>query len=89
MATTTDSLPSDSDHRVERIWADYESAEAYITPEAVPASASTREDRGQAETESRPKEVEGVKVEYVPVSGPSSRSSGKAFQVSVVLSFYL
>jgi len=26
---------SDSDHRLERIWADYESIEPYITPEKV------------------------------------------------------
>lgn len=30
-----DKLPSDSDHRLERIWADYESIEPYITPEKV------------------------------------------------------
>ncbi|TFK75636.1 ARM repeat-containing protein [Pluteus cervinus] len=29
-----DPLPSDSDHRIERIWADYESVESYLTPEA-------------------------------------------------------
>ena len=28
-----ESLPSDSDHRLERIWLDYESIEPYITPE--------------------------------------------------------
>ena len=82
---TTDLLPSDSDHRVERIWADYESVEAYITPEAsVSTSASAQEGIGQTEmkTESRFKEVEaeGVKVEYV-ASGPNSRNGGKAFQV--------
>jgi len=27
-------LPSDSDHRMERIWADYESVEPYLTPDA-------------------------------------------------------
>ncbi|KAF4612681.1 hypothetical protein D9613_011717 [Agrocybe pediades] len=31
-----DALPSDSDHRLERIWADYESIEPYIIPEANP-----------------------------------------------------
>ena len=31
----TESLPSDSDHRLERIWADYESIEPYIAPEAA------------------------------------------------------
>jgi len=31
----SDTLPSDSDHRLERIWADYESIEPYITPENV------------------------------------------------------
>lgn len=30
----TDLLPSDSDHRLERIWADYESIEPYILPES-------------------------------------------------------
>lgn len=30
-----DTLPSDSDHRLERIWTDYESIELYITPEKV------------------------------------------------------
>lgn len=29
-----DVLPSDSDHRLERIWADYESIEPYITQES-------------------------------------------------------
>jgi len=71
---TTDLLPSDSDHRVERIWADYESLEAYITPEAsVSTSVSAQEGVGQAEMKSgsRIKEMgtEGVKVEYVPASG--------------------
>lgn len=33
-----DTLPSDSDHRLERIWADYESIEPYITPEKVERS---------------------------------------------------
>ncbi|KAF9011876.1 other/VPS15 protein kinase [Cyathus striatus] len=28
-------LPSDSDHRIERIWSDYESVEPYISPEAT------------------------------------------------------
>ncbi|KAJ7594229.1 hypothetical protein C8J56DRAFT_926236 [Mycena floridula] len=28
-----DTLPSDSDHRMERIWADYESVEPYLVPE--------------------------------------------------------
>ena len=32
------SFPSDSDHRLERIWADYESIELYITPEKVETS---------------------------------------------------
>jgi phosphoinositide-3-kinase regulatory subunit 4 len=32
----TDLLPSDSDHRLERIWADYESIEPYIAPESNP-----------------------------------------------------
>ncbi|KAF9557800.1 ARM repeat-containing protein [Agrocybe pediades] len=34
--STLDALPSDSDHRLERIWADYESIEPYIIPEANP-----------------------------------------------------
>lgn len=34
----SDALPSDSDHRLERIWADYESIEPYITPEKVERS---------------------------------------------------
>jgi hypothetical protein len=81
-------LPSDSDHRVERIWADFESVEAYIIPEAsISASASGQEEEEQAvmktELTIKKVEVEGVgdvKVEYVPMSGPGSRS-GKAFQV--------
>lgn len=32
-----DTLPSDSDHRIERIWEDYESIEPYIVPEADPS----------------------------------------------------
>ncbi|KAF8958945.1 hypothetical protein BDZ97DRAFT_1839964 [Flammula alnicola] len=32
----SDLLPSDSDHRLERIWADYESIEPYIAPESGP-----------------------------------------------------
>lgn len=31
---TGDTLPSDSDHRMERIWADYESVEPYLEPDA-------------------------------------------------------
>ncbi|KAF9485745.1 other/VPS15 protein kinase [Pholiota conissans] len=34
----TDLLPSDSDHRLERIWADYESIEPYIVPECNPTT---------------------------------------------------
>jgi phosphoinositide-3-kinase, regulatory subunit 4 len=34
----SDTLPSDSDHRLDRIWADYESIEPYITPENVERS---------------------------------------------------
>jgi phosphoinositide-3-kinase, regulatory subunit 4 len=34
----SDAFPSDSDHRLERIWADYESIELYITPEKVERS---------------------------------------------------
>lgn len=30
--TVSDALPSDSDHRMERIWADYESVVEYIAP---------------------------------------------------------
>jgi phosphoinositide-3-kinase regulatory subunit 4 len=33
----SDLLPSDSDHRLERIWSDYESIEPYILPESAPA----------------------------------------------------
>ena len=50
-------LPSDSDHRLERIWADYESIEPYITPEKVEADRS--------ETE--------VKIEYIPPVISTSR----------------
>ena len=32
----SDLLPSDSDHRLEKIWADYESIEPYILPESAP-----------------------------------------------------
>jgi phosphoinositide-3-kinase regulatory subunit 4 len=31
----SDTLPSDSDHRMERIWADYESVEPYLAPDAA------------------------------------------------------
>ncbi|KAF7319485.1 hypothetical protein HMN09_00287300 [Mycena chlorophos] len=31
----TDVLPSDSDHRMERIWSDYESVEPYLVPDTV------------------------------------------------------
>jgi phosphoinositide-3-kinase regulatory subunit 4 len=31
--TSSDALPSDSDHRIERIWADYESVEPYLAPD--------------------------------------------------------
>src|ERR1700722_3700868 len=30
---SSDALPSDSDHRIERIWADYESVEPYLAPD--------------------------------------------------------
>ena len=33
--TSGDPLPSDSDHRMERIWADYESVEPYLINESV------------------------------------------------------
>ncbi|KAF9045254.1 hypothetical protein BJ165DRAFT_1476337 [Panaeolus papilionaceus] len=36
-----DPLPSDSDHRLERIWADYESIEPYISPEPVSNTETT------------------------------------------------
>ncbi|KAI0922943.1 hypothetical protein AcV5_009802 [Taiwanofungus camphoratus] len=31
---SSDPLPSDADHRIERLWADFESVEPYITPDA-------------------------------------------------------
>ncbi|KAF5325055.1 hypothetical protein D9619_009624 [Psilocybe cf. subviscida] len=36
----SETLPSDSDHRIERVWADYESIEPYIIPEATPAATT-------------------------------------------------
>ncbi|KAF8892933.1 hypothetical protein BD779DRAFT_1798336 [Infundibulicybe gibba] len=33
--TVADTLPSDSDHRMEKIWADYESVEPYLIPDVV------------------------------------------------------
>ena len=33
--SSNDALPSDSDHRMERIWADYESVEPYLAPDAI------------------------------------------------------
>ncbi|KAJ7835392.1 hypothetical protein B0H14DRAFT_2796790 [Mycena olivaceomarginata] len=33
--TPPDMLPSDSDHRMERIWSDYESVEPYLVPDTV------------------------------------------------------
>ncbi|KAJ6463912.1 hypothetical protein C8R45DRAFT_1220032 [Mycena sanguinolenta] len=33
--TPPDALPSDSDHRMERIWSDYESVEPYLVPDSV------------------------------------------------------
>ncbi|KAJ7253059.1 hypothetical protein B0H12DRAFT_1117273 [Mycena haematopus] len=33
--TPLDALPSDSDHRMERIWSDYESVEPYLVPDSV------------------------------------------------------
>jgi phosphoinositide-3-kinase regulatory subunit 4 len=33
--TPLDALPSDSDHRLERIWSDYESVEPYLVPDTV------------------------------------------------------
>lgn len=78
----TDLLPSDSDHRVERIWADYESIEAYITHEAP-----VQEEKKQMESLRRESDeglTKGVKVEYIAGSGPGQGSrSGKAFQVCV------
>ena len=35
---SSDALPSHSDHRLDRIWADYESIEPYIMPENVERS---------------------------------------------------
>lgn len=35
---SSDSLPSDSDHRLERIWLDYESIGPYVAPEQQPLS---------------------------------------------------
>lgn len=39
LETTLDALPSDSYHRLERIWADYESIEPYIVPEPTEESS--------------------------------------------------
>ncbi|KAJ7028722.1 hypothetical protein C8F04DRAFT_1118486 [Mycena alexandri] len=33
--TPPDALPSDSDHRLDRIWSDYESVEPYLVPDSV------------------------------------------------------
>lgn len=85
-ANTADLLPSDSDHRVERIWADYESIEAYITPEASMSASVAAQEEAQTDTKTESTRkvemegLEGVKVEYIPVSGSGSRS-GRAFQV--------
>jgi phosphoinositide-3-kinase regulatory subunit 4 len=48
-------LPSDSDHRIERIWADFESLEPYLvldSPETPAPDAN-------------------VRIEYTPISGPT------------------
>jgi len=52
-----DSLPSDSDHRLERIWLDYESIEPYIAPEQQPHSSSDVD----------------VKVEFTPHLNPTAK----------------
>jgi phosphoinositide-3-kinase regulatory subunit 4 len=52
-----DSLPSDSDHRLERIWLDYESIEPYISPEQQPHSSSDVD----------------VKVEFTPQLNPTAK----------------
>lgn len=36
----SETLPSDSDHRIERVWADYESIEPYIVPETAPTATT-------------------------------------------------
>lgn len=33
--TPSDTLPSDSDHRMDRIWSDYESVEPYLVPDTL------------------------------------------------------
>jgi phosphoinositide-3-kinase regulatory subunit 4 len=32
---TTENFPSDSDHRLEKLWADYESIEPYLVPDTI------------------------------------------------------
>jgi phosphoinositide-3-kinase regulatory subunit 4 len=51
-------LPSDSDHRMERIWADYESVEPYIVPEIGDETVmDVKVDYGSSASSSRPYQV--------------------------------
>lgn len=58
-------LPSDSDHRIERIWADYESVEPYIVPEIGDETVmDPRIDYGSSAGSSRPYQVWSHKCAY-------------------------
>ncbi|KAL0574075.1 Serine/threonine-protein kinase [Marasmius crinis-equi] len=54
-AASNDTLPSDSDHRLERLWADFESVEPYITSEMVDEPAmDIKVDYNSTATTSKP-----------------------------------
>lgn len=46
----SDLLPSDSDHRMERIWADYESVEPYLVPDDAEETATVMVYEDQSST---------------------------------------
>lgn len=57
---TNGALPSDSDHRIERIWADYESVEPYLIPETsdeTVMAGDVKVDYGMSGGSSRPFQV--------------------------------
>lgn len=57
-AEASDALPSDSDHRIDRIWADYESVEPYLVPEANEETVmDVKVDYGLSGGSSRPYQV--------------------------------
>lgn len=57
-------LPSDSDHRMERIWADYESVEPYLAPDVAEETVMNVKVDYTSSSSSKPFQVLSIRSRY-------------------------